>query len=103
MDLFDFPVASGRTDTSSDAAETMSIGVKNLRRLVYQAIHSAGHLGLTTREIASVLGRKYSGVQPRTSELRDRNHILDSGQRRKQPGARCKEIVWIANEASPKT
>ena len=37
MDLFDFPVAAGRTDTSSDAAETMSIGVKNLRRLVYGA------------------------------------------------------------------
>lgn len=93
-DLFDsIPVAVGKTDTSETAAERISLAVGTLRHEVYTAIMHSGERGMTTSELAAGLNRPYSGIQPRTSELRKHNYIFDSGERR--PNAYGNnEIVW---------
>lgn len=51
--------------------------------------------GLTTEELSTVTGIAYSALQPRTSELRDRGGIIDSGHRRPNRSGKS-AIVWKA-------
>jgi len=90
----------GETDTSREAAEKIAPVAGTLRHAVYMAIDQARARGLTTSEIVTILvkdnpKRKYSSVQPRTTELHKAKLIFDSGKCRKNPSEN-KETVWVA-------
>ncbi|MCB2066538.1 MAG: hypothetical protein KDE15_07855 [Erythrobacter sp.] len=65
------------------------------KRLALLAICKAGWLGLTAGELASRLGMDRYTIQPRTSELRMKRLIRDSGQHRANATGK-KAIVWVA-------
>jgi hypothetical protein len=82
-------------DTSIAAAAALAPKLGRLQRLAVDAIRDAGAHGLTTDELAARLDMDRWSIQPRTSELRSKGLIRDSGQRR--PNATGKAaIVWIA-------
>lgn len=80
-------------ETSSAAAEDVAPAAGRLQRLVFDAIAAAGPVGRSTNELADQLDLDRGSVQPRTSELRSKRLIADSGLRR--PNANGKRaIVW---------
>lgn len=66
-----------------------------LQRLALEAIQQAGWLGLTADELAAHLRLDRCSIQPRTTELRRKGQIKDSGQRRLTKYRRP-ATVWIA-------
>ena len=90
-DLF-YPDAAGwkRTDTSHNAARDITPTAKTVRGLVLGELLQRG---LTSYELADRLKLPYHTVQPRTSELRATNQIVDSGDRRLGPTGKM-GIVW---------
>ena len=95
--MADYPEAPGHrnVDTSVAAAQDLAPKLGRLQHLALQAIRSAGWLGLTADELADRLDMGRYTVQPRTSELKLKGLIRDSGQRR--PNATGKKaIVWVA-------
>ncbi len=92
-----YPDAPGHrnVDTSIAAANALAPMLGRLQRLALEAIRQAGWLGLTADELAAALAMDRWSIQPRTSELRRKGLIRDSGQRR--PNATGKQaIVWTA-------
>lgn len=92
-----YPDAPGHrnVDTSIAAADALTPKLGRLQRMAEAAIRDAGWLGLTADELAARLDLSRWTIQPRTSELRRKGLIRDSGQRR--PNATGKAaIVWIA-------
>lgn len=85
-------------DTSREAAEAIEMSVGHLQRIALRAIRSAGSRGLTTNELASVVRIDRDSIQPRTSELRERGLIRDSGARRRNATGK-NAIVWVARNA----
>ena len=82
-------------DTSIAAANALAPKLGRLQRMAEAAIREAGLYGLTADELAARLGMDRWSIQPRTSELRRKGLIRDSGNRR--PNATGKQaIVWIA-------
>ena len=82
-------------DTSMAAAEALERGLGYLQALVFRTIFSAGADGMTTNEIADCLAIDRGSIQPRTSELRAKRRIKDSGRRRLNANGK-KAIVWVA-------
>ncbi len=82
-----------KTDTSKVAAEEIAPTAKTVRALV---LHQLKQRSFTTYELAERLGLPYHTVQPRTSELRAKSQIIDSGERRIGPTGKM-GIVWIAH------
>jgi hypothetical protein len=83
-------------DTSIEAARSIELSVGHLQRVALRAIRNAGARGLTTNELVAVVRINRDSIQPRTSELRAKRLIRDSGFRR--PNANGKlAIVWIAS------
>lgn len=83
-------------DTSMAAADAIAPKLGRLQRMAHRAIRDAGAAGLTADELAARLGMDRWSIQPRTSELKRKGLIRDSGQRR--PNATGKlAIVWIAS------
>ena len=82
-----------KTDTSKTAAKEIAPTAKTVRALVLRQLRERS---LTTYELAERLGLPYHTVQPRTSELRATNQIVDSGERRMNPTGK-QGIVWIAH------
>lgn len=82
-------------DTSVAAAEDIGPNLGRLQKSVHAEIKAAGPAGLTTNEIAARLDIDRSSVQPRTSELKVRGMIADSGMRRLNASGK-RAIVWIA-------
>lgn len=81
--------------TSIAAAEALAPKLGRLQRMAESAIRDAGMHGLTADELAERLHMDRWSIQPRTSELRRKGVIRDSGIRR--PNATGKQaIVWIA-------
>lgn len=69
------------TDTSYEAAQDIAPKVATIRAQVLEYLRlNPG--GLTTEELASLIGKPYRSVQPRLSELRDDGKIVDGGARR---------------------
>lgn len=66
-----------------------------LQKLVHEAIKDAGELGLTADEACEVLRLDRWTIQPRTSELKAKGLIKDSGKRRKNKTGK-QAIAWVA-------
>ncbi len=92
-----YPDAPGHrnVDTSIAAANAIAPKLGRLQRMAEAAIREAGLYGVTADELAARLNMDRYSIQPRTSELRRKGLIRDSGLRR--PNATGKQaIVWIA-------
>lgn len=81
-------------DTSIAASEALAPKLGRLQQFVLNAIRDAGPNGHTADELAAVLNLSRSTVQPRTSELRRKRMIQDSGRRRQNATGK-RAIVWI--------
>lgn len=97
-----YPDAPGHrnVDTSIDAADALTPKLGRLQRLAEATIRDAGSNGLTADELASRLDLDRWSIQPRTTELRRKGIILDSGQRRHNATGK-RAIVWIAATRDP--
>lgn len=92
-----YPNAPGHrnVDTSVAAADALAPKLGRLQRMAEGAIREAGPRGLTADELAARLELDRWSIQPRTSELRRKGRIRDSGQRRPNCTGKL-AIVWIA-------
>lgn len=81
-------------ETSIAAGEALNPKLGRLQRIALAAIKEAGHAGLTFDELAEVTGLARYSAQPRTSELKRKGLICDSGKRRKSI-AGLASIVWV--------
>lgn len=85
----------GEAETGREAAEAITHKLGRLQRMAEAAIREAGAHGLTADELAAELDMDRWSIQPRTSELKRKGLIRDSGKRR--PNATGKQaIVWVA-------
>lgn len=92
-----YPDAPGHrnVDTSIAAADALAPKLGQLQRMAETTIRDAGHSGLTADELAARLGMDRWSIQPRTTELKRKGLIRDSGQRRQNATGK-QAIVWIA-------
>ena len=92
-----YPDAPGHrnVDTSIAAADALAPKLGRLQRMAEATIRDAGIIGLTADELATRLDMDRWSIQPRTTELKRKGLIRDSGKRR--PNSTGKQaIVWIA-------
>ena len=92
-----YPNAPGhrRVDTSIAAANALAPKLGRLQEMAEGAIRDAGGHGLTSDELAARLHMNRCSIQPRTSKLKGKRLIRDSGQRRPNNTGKL-AIVWIA-------
>ena len=92
-----YPDAPGHrhVDTSIEAADAVAPKLGRLQRLAETTIRTAGPDGLSADELASALVLDRWSIQPRTTELRRKGVIHDSGQRRRNATGK-RAIVWVA-------
>ena len=92
-----YPDAPGHrgVETSMAAADALTTKLGRLQRLVRATIQDAASDGLTADELAARLNLDRWSVQPRTTELRRKGLIRDSGRRRPNVTGK-RAIVWIA-------
>ena len=92
-----YPDAPGHrnVETSIGAANDLAPKLGRLQRMAQGAIREAGWLGLTADELAARLAMDRWSIQPRTSELKRKGLIRDSGQRRPNCTGKA-AIVWVA-------
>jgi len=105
-DLFDYeplprypetPGHKGEAETGREAANAMAPKCGRLQRLTLEAIRSAGAHGLTADETADALEMDRWSIQPRTSELKAKGLIVDSGLRRRNVTGKS-AVVWVVPE-----
>jgi hypothetical protein len=82
-------------ETSMLAANELAPKLGRLQRMALKAIHDVGIDGLTADELAARLDLDRYSIQPRTSELKCKGQIRDSGQRRPNMTGKM-AIVWVA-------
>lgn len=92
-----YPDAPGHrgVDTSMAASAALAPKLGRLQQLVLATVRSAGPSGLTADELAQRVALDRWSVQPRTSELRRKGLIRDSGGRRPNTTGK-RAIVWVA-------
>lgn len=92
-----YPNAPGHrnVDTSMAAADALAPKLGRLQDMALEAIRDVGWHGLTADELAARLDMDRWSIQPRTSELKRKGLIRDSGQRRPNSTGKL-AIVWIA-------
>ena len=92
-----YPDAPGHrnVDTSIAAANALAPKLGRLQRMSQSAIRDAAEQGLTADELAAQLDMDRWSIQPRTSELKRKGLIRDSGQRRSNATGKL-AIVWVA-------
>ncbi len=81
-------------DTSIAAGDKIAKSLGYLQKIVQRAIIEAGPFGITTNELAEKLAIDRGTIQPRTSELKQKGVIRDSGARRRNANGK-KAIVWV--------
>lgn len=86
-------------DTSIAAADALASILGRLQLMALEAIRESGWTGLTAEELAKRLGEDRWTIQPRTSELRIKDLIRDSGMRRRNASGKA-AIVWVATLTS---
>lgn len=96
-DLFagaSYPDAPGYRNptTSRDAAQAIRPKASCLREKVLATLKEHGPM--TTVQLAAHLGWPYESLQPRTSELKAQDQIIDSGKRGPSRGPGKLAIVW---------
>ena len=93
----EYPDAPGHRGVETSIAAALAIAPKlgRLQAMARQAIEQAGWNGLTADELAERLGCGRYTIQPRTSELRRKGVIIDSGKRRANASGK-RAIVWVA-------
>lgn len=104
-DLFGFtpapqyPDAPGHrgVDTSIAAAADIAPKLGRLQRLAEETIRAAGPAGLTADELADSVELPRWTMQPRTTELRLKGLVVDSGLRRRNCTGKAAK-VWVAPE-----
>ena len=102
-DLFDVRPAPDYPDmpghrgivTSIEAAADIAPKLGRLQRMAEEAIVAAGANGLTADELAERLGLDRYSIQPRTSELKLKGRIVDSGARRRNATGK-RAVVWVS-------
>lgn len=82
-------------ETSIAASEALAPKLGRLQWMALTALKQAGWLGHTADELAERLGLDRYSIQPRTSELKRKGLIRDSGQRRRNGSGKL-AIVWVA-------
>jgi DNA-binding transcriptional regulator LsrR (DeoR family) len=92
-----YPNAPGHrnVETSVTAACSLETKLGHLQRIALAAISEAAGQGLTSDELAARLKMARWTIQPRTSELKRKGLVRDSGQRRLNATGKL-AIVWIA-------
>lgn len=92
-----YPNAPGhrQVETSIAAADDLAPKLGRLQLAAEQTIRNAGWIGLTADELAARLELDRWSIQPRTSELKRKGLIRDSGQRRANATGKM-AIVWVA-------
>ncbi|MDP1026304.1 hypothetical protein Q5H91_03695 [Sphingomonas sp. KR1UV-12] len=97
--MSDYPNTPGHrgVSTSIEAADAIESVTARLQRLALRAIRDAGSRGLTADELAATLGFSRWTIQPRTTELRRKHLVVDSGLRRLNVTGK-RAIVWVAVE-----
>lgn len=88
--------SKGPAETSADAAASIDCG--RLQRMVLRSIRHAKKAGRTAEECAIALRLPRVSAQPRTSELKAKGLILDSGRRRINRSSGKRAVVWVAKE-----
>lgn len=83
-----------KTDTSHFAAISMDQSAPTIRAKALAWLREQ-MFGATTEEITAALGISYRAVQPRISELREKQLLKDSQERRPNKSGRA-AIIWIA-------
>ena len=91
MPYLDNDVGYQGTDTSFNSAKTVK--AEPIRQQILNSMRKNPALGFSTTEMAKLLDRPYCSVQPRMTELKNRNQIEDSGRRTKTKYNK-EEIVW---------
>ena len=81
------------TDTSIEAAISMSDDACTLRGVVVEYLRRCGVRGSTADECATALNETVLAIRPRFTELRHLGYIRDSGDRRLNISGR-RAIVW---------
>lgn len=95
MSIYPYAPGHRNVETSIAAADSLSPKLGRLQRMAERAIRDAGANGLTADELAAGLDMDRWSIQPRTSELKRKGVIRDSGQRRPNSTGKM-AIVWIA-------
>ncbi len=95
----DYPNSPGHrcVETSIEAAHAIETATGRLQRMALRAIRDAGARGLTADELAETLNLTRWTIQPRTTELRRKHLVIDSGLRRLNVTGK-RAIVWVAAE-----
>ena len=95
----EYPDAPGHRGvaTSIEAADAMAPKIGRLQRLALDTIAGRAALGATADEVAELTGLDRWSIQPRTSELRRKSMIVDSGLRRRNATGK-NAIVWVLPE-----
>lgn len=83
-----------RSDTSRDAAAFIMPHCGRLQGLFLETLRAAGDKGATSNEIAATLDLDHCSIRARGTELRAKNLIRDSGERRAFNGSPTRSIVW---------
>lgn len=99
-----YPDAPGHrnVDTSVAAADALAPKLGRLQQMAEAAIRAAGLYGLTADELAERLDMDRYSIQPRTSELKRKGFIRDSGKRRKNASGKM-AIVWVGRNTGTDT
>lgn len=94
-----YPNAPGHrnVETSIAAADAIAPKLGRLQRMAECEIRDAGARGLTADELAARLQMDRYSIQPRTSELKRKGLIRDSGQRRPNSTGKL-AIVWVNSQ-----
>jgi hypothetical protein len=91
----DYPNKPGHrgVETSAEAAEALMPHLGRLQSLTLDQVVAAGWYGRTANELAAVTGIPREAIQPRTTELKLKGKIVDSGRRRANANGK-RAIVW---------
>lgn len=96
-DLFEQPsftdAYARASDPETSRAAAKSMESSRLEEAVYQTIRSYSG-GLTSREVAAIMGIDWGSISPRFAPLCRKARIKDSGERRKGASGRSL-IVWV--------
>lgn len=84
--------ATGKTDTSAEAAEAIRPSVSQLQYMIIGRLAMGGPQ--TSYELSDTLGENHANTQPRCTELKALGLIRDSGLRGTTPNSSRRCIKW---------